>query len=133
MADEILTQADALTGSERGVAAVGTAGGFAALFSAAACCVLPLAFAALGLGAGGLAALVPYHWPLTIFAAVAVAAGWLLYVRRQRECAAGGSCTPVPPKRATFVMLVVATVFVALAAIWKGVLEAPLMAWLTAA
>lgn len=83
MAEEISARSDRLAGSESGVAAVSTIGGFAALFSAAACCVLPLAFAALGLGAGGLAAFVPYHWPLTILAAVAVAAGWLLYVRRR--------------------------------------------------
>ena len=66
---------DAVTGSERGVAAVSTLGSFAAVFSAAACCVLPLGFAAVGLGAGGLAAVVPYHWPLTIASAVAVAVG----------------------------------------------------------
>lgn len=109
------------------MAAVSTIGGFAALFSAAACCVLPLAFAALGLGASGLAAFVPYHWPLTIFAAVVVAAGWLLSVRRQRACAADASGTVVPPTRATFVLLTVATVFVALSAIWPFYLEQPLM------
>lgn len=127
MADEIFDEPGALSGSEGRVAAVSTVGSFAALFSAAACCVLPLVFAALGLGAGGLAAFVPYHWPLTIFAAVAVAAGWLLHVRRHRACAADGSCTVAPPSRATFVMLTVATLFVALSATWPFYLEQPLM------
>lgn len=108
----------ALAGTEAGIATVSTIGSFAALMSAAACCVLPLAFAALGIGASGLAAFVPYHWPLTIFAAVAVAAGWLFYSRRRRAGA---------PKRATFVMLCLATLFVALSAIWPSYLEQPLM------
>lgn len=102
----------------------------AALFSAAACCVLPLAFAALGLGAGGLAAFVPYHWPLTIASAVAVAVGWALHLRKRRVIATDGSCTVAPPSRATVVMLSAATGLVALSAIWKGFLETPLTAWL---
>lgn len=130
MADEILTRSDASGGSERGVAAASTVGGLAALFSAAACCVLPLAFAALGLGAGGLAAVVPYHWPLTIASALAVAVGWALYVRKRRACMRDWSCTAAPPTRATFILLCVATAFVALSAIWKTLFEAPLMAWL---
>ena len=110
-----------------------TVGGFAALFSAAACCVLPLAFAALGLGAGGLAAVVPYHWPLTIASALAVAVGWALYVRKRRACMRDGRCIVAPPTRATFILLCVATAFVALSTIWKTFFEAPLMAWLTGA
>ena len=112
---------------ERGVAAVGTAASAGALFSAAACCVLPLAFAAVGLGAGGLAAFVPYHWPLTIGAAVAVAVGWLFYFRKRRACAADASCTIAAPTRATFLLLCLATLFVALSAIWPLYLEQPLM------
>lgn len=127
MADEISAPPGALAGSDRSVAAVSTAGGFAALVSAAACCVLPLAFAALGLGAGGLAAFVPYHWPLTIFAAVAVAAGWLLYVRKRSACMSDATCSTAAPARATFVMVSLATVFVTLSAIWPSHLEKPLM------
>lgn len=126
MADEILTRPEPLAGSERGVAAVSTLGGFAALFSAASCCVLPLVFAALGLGAGGLAALVPYHWPLTIASGVAVAIGWALYMRKRRACLRDSSCAVAPP-RATFAMLSVAAVFVALSALWPPFFEAPLM------
>lgn len=98
MAEEISTTSAAFDSSEEGVAAVSTAAGLGALFSAAACCVLPLAFAALGLGAGGLAAFVPFHWPLTIGAAAAAAVGWMLYVRKRRACSQDASCTVAPGK-----------------------------------
>ena len=130
MPDEISALLDPLAGSERGVAAASTVGGLAALFSAAACCVLPLAFAALGFGAGGLAAVVPYHWPLTIVSALAVAVGWLLYIRKRRACMRDGSCAIARPSRATLILLSVATAFVGLSAIWKAFFEAPLMVWL---
>lgn len=114
------------TGAGQGVAALGGVISLGALFSAAACCVLPLALGAIGLGAGGLATVVPFHWPLTIAAMIAVAAGWLFYIRRRRACAAGGGCSAAPPKRATFVMLCLATIFLAISALW-GFIEAPLM------
>lgn len=123
------TRADAFARSERGVAAVSTLGGFAALFSAAACCVLPLAFAALGLGVGGLAAVVPYHWPLTIASGAALSVGWLLYLRRRRACMQELNCTVTRSPRATFIMLCAATAFIALSAVWKAFFETPLMAW----
>lgn len=113
--------------SGKGVTAFGTAGGFAALISAAACCVLPLAFAAIGLGAGGLAFLVPYHWPLTIGAGVAVAVGWAFYFRKRRACAVSDDCAAAPASRFTLVMLLVATAFVSLSGVWPGYIEAPLM------
>ena len=113
--------------SGKGVTAFGTAGGFAALLSAAACCVLPLAFAAIGLGAGGLAFLVPHHWPLTIGAGVVVALGWAFYFRKRRACAISKDCAAAPPSSATLVMLLVATAFVTLSAVWPGYIEQPLM------
>lgn len=112
--------------TEQGVVVLGTAGGFTALLSAAACCVLPLAFAALGLGAGGFAAFVPYHWPLTIASGIVVAIGWALYMRKRRACLSDASCKVAPP-RATLVMLLLATTFVAVSTIWPGHLERPLM------
>lgn len=108
------------------MAALGAAASVGALFSAAACCVLPLALGAVGLGAGGLAVVVPFHWPLTIAALVAVAAAWLLYLRKKRACARDSGCTTVPPSRATFVMLCLSTIFVTLSAFWSFI-EAPLM------
>ena len=105
---------------------MGTAASLTALFSAAACCVLPLALAAVGIGAGGLAAFVPFRWPLTIAAIVVVAAGWVLYLRKRRACSADADCAITPPGSTTFVMLWVATVMVAISALW-GFIEQPLM------
>lgn len=127
MTGKILTRPASFEAPDRGVAAVGTLAGAGALFSAAACCVLPLGLAALGVGAGGLAAFVPFHWPMTIAAAVAIAVGWFLYLRKRRACAADASCAVAPPTRATLVMLSAATVFVALSALWPSYLEKPLM------
>lgn len=111
-------------GPERGVAAVGTVAGLSALVSSAACCVLPLALASAGIGAGTLAAVVPYRWPLTIAAAAAIAIGWALYLRQRRMCAAGADCAR--PARATLVLLCAASVMTALSASWK-LFEQPLM------
>ena len=113
--------------SEKGAAVLGAAGGFTALLSAAACCVLPLAFAALGLSSGALAFLVPFHWPLTGGAALAVAAGWSLYAMKRRACARIPGRTIAPPTRAAFLALCFATAFVILSALWPGYIEAPLM------
>ncbi|MDP8993911.1 MAG: mercuric transporter MerT family protein [Pseudomonadota bacterium] len=133
MADDILARPEALAASDRGVAAVSGVSGFGGLFSAAACCVLPLVLGALGLGAGWLSVFVPYHRPLTVAAALAVTIGWTMYVRKRRACPRDASCAVPSPSRSTFVMLSLATVFVALSAIWKAVLEAPLTAWLQGA
>lgn len=119
-------------GAEGPVAAIGTAAGIGALFSAAACCVLPLAFALAGLGVGGLAAAAAFHWPLTIAAAVTVAAGWALYGRKRRACATDRGCAAAPG-RTTLAMLWAASLMVALSALWPAYLERPLTALLTAA
>lgn len=127
MTDKLLRHSASFEPTDRGVATIGTVAGAGALFSAAACCVLPLALAALGIGAGGLAVLVPFHWPMTIAAGVAIAIGWFLYLRRRRACARDESCTIALPSRATLIMLLLATVFVALSALWPSYLEKPLM------
>jgi mercuric ion transport protein len=105
---------------------VGTVAGFTALFSAAACCVLPLALAGLGIGAAGFAVFVPYHWPMTIIASVLIIAGWMLYLRKHRACSADADCAVPAPSRATLTMLVGATVIVGISALW-GFIEQPLM------
>ena len=112
----------AASGADRGVAAFGTVAGIGAVFAALTCCVLPLALAALGVGASlssSLKVLVPLHWPLSIVATLAVAAGWILYLRRRKmACAEGSDCAVSPPSRATFVMLSIATVLVAISTLW---------------
>ncbi len=105
---------------------MGTVASLTALFSAAACCVLPLALAGLGLGAGGLAIFVPYRWPMTIIASVLIIAGWMLYLRKHRACSAYADCAVPAPSRATLAMLVGATVIVVISALW-GFIEQPLM------
>ena len=119
-----------LSGAERPVAAVSIAAGFAAFFSAAACCVIPAALALAGLGAGGFAFVVPYHWPLTIASGVAVAFGWMIYARKRHACAGDANCALEAPSRATLWLLSAATVFVLLSLAWKAFFEAPLQAWL---
>lgn len=125
MGDQRTTSAPGAGGADRGVAGLGALASLGALFSAAACCVLPLGLAALGIGAGGLSALVPFHWPLTIAAITAVAAGWLLYGRKRRACAIA-SRAAAPPSRATFVMLCLATPMVGVSVLWSFI-EQPLM------
>lgn len=113
-------------GTDRAMAGVGAAASLASLFSAAACCVLPLALAGVGIGAGGLGAVVPFRWPLTIAAVAAVAIGWLLHLRKRRACATDRSCAAAPPARATFHLLLAATLVVALSSLW-GFIEEPLL------
>jgi mercuric ion transport protein len=113
------------SGAERKVAAVGTVASLTALLSATACCVLPFALAGVGIGVGGLATLVPYRWPLTIAALVMVGAGWFLYLRKRRACALDPDCGAAP-SAATLVMLCIASVVVAICALW-GFVEQPLM------
>jgi mercuric ion transport protein len=111
---------------DRGVAALGALASIGALFSAAACCILPLGLAAIGVGSTGLSSVVPFHWPLTIAAIVAVAAGWSLYLRKQRACVREATCTAAPAAKSTFVLLCSATVAVMISACWS-LIEAPLM------
>lgn len=106
------------------IAPVAAVTSFGGLFAAAACCVLPLALASVGVGAGALASLSPLHVPLSAIALAAVLAGWYFYVKKSRECATDTSCER--PSRATAPLLAVATVLVGLSGIWPFI-EAPLM------
>ena len=109
--------------SDMTVAAVAAGFGLGGVTAGAACCVLPLALAGVGIGASQLAPLVPLHTPLSAIALLAVAAGWFLYLRRRRACAMGGDCSS--PSKVTPVLLVLASVLVVLAAAWSSI-EAPL-------
>lgn len=109
---------------EQALGALGAVSGFGGLFAAAACCVLPLALGSVGIGAAGLAFLGPLHAPLSAIALLAILGGWFLYVRRRRACALGTDCEP--SSKLTLPVLLTATIFVALGAIWPFI-EAPLM------
>ncbi len=125
MTDRAIEPASDAKAGERGLAVVGALTGLAALFSAAACCVLPLALAAIGLGAGGLAWFVPYHWPLTVGAFAILAIGWIVHARKVRACAAD-SCDASSRSNATRTLLLVATFAVAFSTGWNFI-EQPLM------
>jgi mercuric ion transport protein len=102
--------------ADKAAAGLATISGFGGLFAAAACCVLPLALAGVGIGAAGLARLAPLHAPLSAIALIAVVAGWFLHLRRKRACAARADCAP--PSNVTLPLLVAATIFVALSGTW---------------
>ena len=85
---------------------------------------VPLALAALGVGAGlssTFAALMPLRWALTALSLVGLAAGWWAYVRRRRTCAADRSCTVTLPSRATPIMLTIGTTLTLTALIWDRI------------
>jgi mercuric ion transport protein len=83
-------------------------GGLLAAIAASACCVLPLAFGALGLGGAwlsSLTAVAPYRTPIRVLAIVLLGAGfWLVYARRTtaRE---GAACPTAPSQRLTKTLL----------------------------
>lgn len=116
-----------------GLPALGALASFGAVLAAASCCVLPLALAALGAGAGlssAFAVAMPLRWPLTVLAILGLAAGWWSYARRRRACAVDRSCATRRPSRTTPVVLAVGTVFTLIALLWDH-LEQPLMKWLS--
>lgn len=115
--------------ADAGLSALGALASFGALLAAGSCCVLPLALAALGVGAGvssAFAVLMPLRWPLTALALVGLATGWLLFARRRRDCAAAQSCTAGRPARSTPIILSAGTILTLIALIWDR-LETPLM------
>lgn len=109
---------------EQGFAAVGAVMSFGGVGAAAACCVLPLALASIGVGASGLAALSPLHARLSAIALLAVIGGWFFYLKKRRACASGADCAK--PAASTLLLLLVATVLIVVSAIWPFI-EAPLM------
>lgn len=117
-----------------GIAPVAAALGLGAVTAAAACCVLPLALASIGVGAGlasGLADLAGVRTPLLVLSAVAVAVAWVMWWRtRKKPCAPGDACVAEAKSRRSVGFLVAATALVCLAAIW-GSIEPTLMKWVS--
>ena len=115
--------------ADTGLSVLAALTSFGAVLAAASCCVLPLALAAMSVGAGvssTFAALMPLRWPLTALSLIGLAAGWWAYARRRRACAADRSCTVPLPSSATPIVLAIGTVLTVVALIWDR-LEAPLM------
>jgi len=79
-------------------------GGLLAALGASSCCVLPLAFGALGLGGAWLsmlAVLAPFRAAFSVAAILLLGAGfWLVYGRRT-ESNADIACATVPSRRTT--------------------------------
>jgi hypothetical protein len=93
-----------------GVAGAGVTAWAGAILSSL-CCLLPLAVIVLGLGSGAfMSVTMQYRWLLIPLGIIGVAAGFVLYVRERRRCAAL-ACRMVG-RRVTFALLVVATVVV---------------------
>ena len=115
------------------LASLGAVLGLGAI-AAGGCCVLPLAFAAAGLGGswlGGLALLAPYQPHIVAGAGAALATAWFLALRRRALCAAGkgAACASAAPRRRTYVWLAVATKLFVIGAAWPWI-EPPLNIWL---
>ncbi|MFQ5347324.1 MAG: mercuric transporter MerT family protein [Rhodothalassiaceae bacterium] len=98
-----MSSAEAATIKERGpVARVAAAvGGVLAALGASACCILPLAFAFLGISGawiGNLTALEPFKPYFLGFGTAFVLFGfWRVYGRREPSCAEGTACArPLP-------------------------------------
>lgn len=130
MTEQSSSSPPAVDKAERSVATLSVAASFAALFSAAACCVLPIALALVGIGASGFVLIVPYHWPLTIAAGLAVALGWALHIRKWQLRTSDAIAAVDMPSRSSFRLLSAATAFILLSVAWKALFEAPLQAWL---
>lgn len=116
----------------RGVASIAAALGLGAITAAAACCVLPLALASLGVGAGlagSFVGLASIRAPLLVLSAVALVVAWAMWWRkRETACAPGDACAVDVRSRRIVGLLIAATVLVGLAAIW-GSIEPILMNW----
>lgn len=109
--------------------AIGIVAGLAAI-AASSCCVLPLAFAALGAGAGvfgTLEALVSWRTPLLVTSGAWVAIAWFIWWRNRRAtCGTGAACATQPRNWAPLSLLLLATLIVVLAIGWNY-LEFPLL------
>lgn len=94
--------------------------------AAGGCCVLPLAFAALGISGswlGGLIALAPYRPYVVTAAGLVLVAAWIVAIRRRRACVtdAPSDCRETGPGRATYLALALATKLFLVGAAWPWI------------
>ncbi|TPI50196.1 mercury transporter MerT [Mesorhizobium sp. B2-9-1] len=96
-------------------------GGLSAGLLASACCVLPLAFALVGISGAWIArltALAPYQPYFLTLAAVSIGVGFWRYRRNEAACLAGSLCaSPVYRRSTQFVLLAASLIAVAAAAV----------------
>ena len=118
----------------RGIASIAAGLGLGAVLSAAACCVLPLALASLGVGAGlagSFVGLASIRAPLLVLSAVALVVAWVIWWRkRETACASGAACAADAKPRRALGLLIAATMLVGLAGIW-GSIEPTMMKWVS--
>ena len=102
----------------------------AAVLAACSCCILPMVLVAAGLSASLSSVLAPLgslHWPMTAFSVIAVAASWLIVLRKYRHKSHCHSQAAVKwLKNRQIILLLVATVMSFIAAAW-GYFEPTLM------
>lgn len=102
----------------------------AAVLAACSCCILPMVLVAAGLSASLSSVLAPLgslHWPMTAFSMIAVAASWLIVLRKYRHKSHCHSQAAVKwLKNRQIILLLVATVMSFIAAAW-GYFEPTLM------
>lgn len=115
-----------------GLASLAGVAGFGAVTSAAACCVLPVALASIGVGtgvAGGFAPLASVRTPLLVISALMLAAAWFTWWRgRVPACSPSTVCATSARPGRPVAILVIATALVGLAGGFP-LIEPSLMAW----
>lgn len=108
--------------------------GLGAVTAAAACCVLPLALASVGIGAGlaaGFTVLASIRTPLLIASGAVLIVAWLIWWRRpKRACGPDQACAVPDRRRGLLALLIASTVLIVLAGLWSS-LEPMLMKWVS--
>ena len=118
-------------------ASIASIGGIFAAFLASLCCIGPVLFAALGVGAGAtgilastagfMKAFVPYRPFFIVVALVAIGAGfYLVYRKPKAACASDSHCSDSPTRSKSVVFLWMATVltlFFVLSPYWLGIFK----------
>jgi mercuric ion transport protein len=106
-------------------AGAGLSAGLAGIV-ASSCCVLPLVFAGFGIGGATFAVLpVLAAWrPYLLGAAVlALAAAWLVHLRRRRACRADAACAAAARPDRGWPWLAAVSAVVLLAIVWQSLIE----------
>ncbi len=118
-------------------ASIASIGGIFAAFLASLCCIGPVMFAALGVGAGAtgilastagfMKAFVPYRPFFIVVALVAIGAGfYLVYRKPKAACASDSHCSDTRTRSKSVVFLWLATVltlFFVLSPYWLGIFK----------